>query len=193
MDSLRERKKLKAKNAMQLVALRLFKKQGYGATTVEQIAAVAEVSPSTFFRYFPTKESVVLHDSLDPLIIDAFRTQPAGLSVVSAMRESLRQVLDGLPPEKVALERVRSTLIHTVPELQARFVDELVRSLSLFQEIIAERSGLDAEDITVVTLAGAIIGVIMSAYFQAAKESQVDDMGTVDAALAQLESGLPHL
>ena len=44
-------------------ALRLFTEQGYDETTVDQIADAAEVSQSTFFRYFPTKEDVVLHDA----------------------------------------------------------------------------------------------------------------------------------
>src|SRR5262249_44921406 len=78
--SLRERKKAKTRAAIQQHALRLFREQGYAATTVEQIAAAAEISPSTFFRYFPTKEDVVLYDDLDPLLIAAFDAQPPELS-----------------------------------------------------------------------------------------------------------------
>jgi transcriptional regulator GlxA family with amidase domain len=52
---LRERKKTKTRAAIREHALRLFREQGYEATTVEQIAEAAEVSHSTFFRYFPTK------------------------------------------------------------------------------------------------------------------------------------------
>jgi hypothetical protein len=47
--------------------MRLFEEQGYAATAVDQIAEAAEVSQSTLFRYFPTKEDVVLTDDFDPL------------------------------------------------------------------------------------------------------------------------------
>jgi len=51
---------------------------GYQRTTVEQIAAAAEVSPSTFFRYFPTKEDLVLQDDMDTRLVEAFERQPPG-------------------------------------------------------------------------------------------------------------------
>ncbi|MGA9598513.1 MAG: helix-turn-helix domain-containing protein, partial [Acidimicrobiia bacterium] len=53
---LRQRKKERARLAIQAAALTLFEDQGYDNTTVEQIAAVAEVSPSTVYRYFTTKD-----------------------------------------------------------------------------------------------------------------------------------------
>ncbi|MGH3378360.1 MAG: TetR family transcriptional regulator, partial [Actinoallomurus sp.] len=81
---LRERKKLKTRRSIQQHALRLIHEQGYEATTVEQIAEAAEVSPSTFFRYFPTKEDTILTDEYDPLIMESLRAQPPDLSPVTA-------------------------------------------------------------------------------------------------------------
>jgi AcrR family transcriptional regulator len=59
-QGLRERKKHKLRRTIQASALRLFETQGYERTTVEQIAAAAEISTTTFYRYFPTREDVVL-------------------------------------------------------------------------------------------------------------------------------------
>ena len=83
---LRERKKARTRAAIREHALRLFREQGYGATRVEQIAEAAEVSPATFYRYFPTKEDVVLQDDLDVLTLEALEAQPAGLSPLAAVR-----------------------------------------------------------------------------------------------------------
>src|ERR1700722_7152467 len=93
---LRERKKARTRAALREHALRLFGEQGYHATTVEQIAAAAEVSPSTFFRYFPTKEDLVLQDDMDPLLAEAIEHQPPELGVVAAVRASLRTVISNL-------------------------------------------------------------------------------------------------
>src|SRR5690348_18511042 len=98
---LRERKKARTRAAIREHALRLFHEQGYDATTVEQIAEAAEVSPSTFFRYFPTKEDVVLYDDVDPLLIAAFAAQPPELSPIQAMRNAMLDVFTSIPPEEI--------------------------------------------------------------------------------------------
>src|SRR5580698_8786706 len=98
--SLRERKKARTRASLREHALRLFREQGYFATTVEQIAAAAEVSPSTFFRYFPTKEDVVLQDDMDTRMVEAFRRQPAGLSPVAAIRAGVREAWESFTPDE---------------------------------------------------------------------------------------------
>src|SRR5215211_8796446 len=87
---LRERKKARTRAEIQRQALRLFRERGYEATTVSQIAEASEVSESTFFRYFPTKEDVVLWDEFDPPIFEAFGTQPAELGLIRALRYAIR-------------------------------------------------------------------------------------------------------
>ncbi len=187
---LRERKKAKTRAAIQEQALRLFLEQGYNETTVEQIAEAAEVSPSTFFRYFQTKEDVVLYDVLDPVLLAAFRAQPAALSPIQALRGALRAVFGGMPAEEMEVSRERARLMQSVPELRSRVLDELARSVSLFAEIAAERVGRPPDDFAVRTLSGAILGVIIGAWLTGADLSG-DFVSQMDAALAHLEAGLP--
>jgi AcrR family transcriptional regulator len=188
---LRERKKARTKAALREHAMRLFQQQGYQATTVEQIAEAAEVSPSTFFRYFPTKEDVVLTDDYDPLILAAFRAQPAQLRPVAALRAAMRAVFAGLPAEQVELERERQALIMSVPELRAAMLDGLRSTIQLIAEAMAERVGRRPDELAVRTFAGAILGVVLASSFAAAEEPGADVFTRIDAGLAQLEAGLP--
>jgi AcrR family transcriptional regulator len=189
---LRERKKARTKAAIQQHAMRLFSEQGYQATTVEQIAAAAEVSPSTFFRYFPTKEDVVLYDALDPVLLEAFRAQPAELHPIKALREAMWSVLGELPEGELAVQSERDTLIRAVPELRARMLDEFAKNLELFAEIVADRVGRRPDDPAVRTVAGAVIGVGISAWYTAGPGAEPRDfLAALDASLAHLEAGLP--
>jgi AcrR family transcriptional regulator len=98
-------------------------RDGYEATAVEQIAEAAEIAVSTFFRYFPAKEDLVLTDDYDPLIIEAFREQPPGLGPVEAVRRALRAVFAGLGGDEMADMRERAMLALAVPELRAAMLD----------------------------------------------------------------------
>jgi AcrR family transcriptional regulator len=188
---LRERKKAKTRNALQEHALRLIRTQGYAATTIEQIAEAAEVSPSTFFRYFPTKEDAVLYDPYDPLFAAAFRAQPPGVSSMQAMRAAMRAVFDALPAEEIDRVRDILPLILAVPEVRARALDGLAQTAQLCATLVAEREGRAVDDLAVRTFAGAVIGAMTAVLLAAASDPNADYKALADAALAQLEAGLP--
>ena len=137
---LRERKKAKTRAAIRQHALRLFREHGYAATTVEQIAEAAEVSPATFYRYFPTKEDVVLQDDFDVLAMDVFEAQPPGLSAIAAMRAAVGQMLASLTAEERERFRETTELTLTIPEVRARALDELTRSIQVMAEAVARRA-----------------------------------------------------
>lgn len=189
--SLRERKKAKTRSAIQRSALRLFAEQGYEATTVEQIAEAAEVSPSTFFRYFPSKEEVALYDDLDPLLIGAFEAQPAGLSPIQALRGALRDVFRNISAEDMAHQWERSQLIFTIPELRMRMLDQVVGTFQLMAELVARRVGRRPDEPAVRAYAGAIIGTLLAMMFDGVGTSLEEFVERMDAGLAYLESGLP--
>ena len=187
---LRERKKARTRAAIRQHALRLFREQGYDATTVEQIAEAAEVSPSTFFRYFPTKEDVVLQDDLDLVWMDAFRAQPRDLGPIAAMRAAVRAAFADLAADDLEQLREAMDLAVAVPAVRARMLEEMARTSQRIAEAVAERSGRNASDFTVKAVAGAVIGIAMVAWF--------DEPGNLEAfgdkferGLALLEAGLP--
>ena len=188
---LRERKKAKTRAAIREQALRLFHEQGYQGTTVEQIAAAAEISPATFFRYFPTKEDVVLQDDVDVLTMAAFDAQPPGLSPVAAVRAAATATFAGLTEDELARFRETTEMTLSVPEIRARAVDEFTRSIDALAVALARRTGAAPDDFAVRNLAGAIVGVIMAAVLPAKADPGADMFQVIDAALAHLEAGLP--
>src|SRR6516165_6071177 len=183
---LRERKKIKTRQAIRREAFRLFDANGYAATTVEQIADAADVSPSTFFRYFPSKETLLLADDLDPLVLAAFKAQPPDLSPSQAIRRAYEAVMARLPAEQLEFESTRQRLTFSIPELKAAMYDEYYRTVSVMAEALGDRIGRPAGDFEVRVFVGAMVGAMMAAYDSAPKTAD-----TIYRALDFLDAGMP--
>lgn len=183
---LRERKKIKTRQTIRREAFRLIEENGYAATTVEQIADAAEVSPSTFFRYFPSKESVLLADDLDPMILDALAQLPADLSPIQAFRRAYDITIASMSEDQRQFENIRQRLIFSIPELKAAVYDEYFRTVSSVAEAVSRRTGRAAGDFEVRVFAGALTGAMLAAHDDA--PSTVD---VVYRTLDFLDAGMP--
>jgi len=185
---LRERKKAKTRAAIRDHAMRLFEEQGWAATTVEQIAEAAEVSQSTFFRYFPTKEDVILADDYDPMIVAAIKAQPPGTSPVRALVNAMHEVFVNLSPEEWDSERRRQRIYQTVPELRAAAMNQTVSAIELLAAALAEREGRPPDDRKSRVIAGAIVGVVLAIVPPGGREFDPADFSEVEEALDMLEN-----
>jgi AcrR family transcriptional regulator len=188
--SRRERKKAQTRAAIQTHALRLFREQGYDATTIEQIIEAADVSETTFFRYFPTKEDVVLQDDYDPLIIGAYQAQPPDLPPVPAVRAAFAALFAHMSAEQQAEQRERVALVLSVPRLRAAMLDQFAQAMQLLAGAMAERSGRRPDDFAVRTVAGAVVGAMMAVLAAMADDPDADLASLIDQAIAHLEAGL---
>ncbi len=187
---MRERKKAKTRGAIQAHALRLFREQGYDATTVEQIIEAAEVSESTFYRYFPAKADLVLTDEYDPLLAAALRAQPPELATIPALRAAIRSVMTGLTAAEQADQHDRVALVMSVPELRASMLSQFADGIRMLAEVVAQRTGRAEGDPAVRALSGAVVGAMMTVMFDAVDQPDADLADQMDSALGYLEAGL---
>ncbi|MEV4475735.1 TetR family transcriptional regulator [Nonomuraea sp. NPDC049504] len=187
---LRERKKARTRALIQKEALRLFREQGYAATTVEQVAAAAEVATSTVFRYFATKEELVMVDQFPPFM-EALRGVPPEAGPVAAVRLAMRAVLEGQTAEERIDGLERERLMLTVPELWAATLGNVTGVLKKLRDALAEREGRPADDPELRDVTGAIVGVIMGVWLEWVNDPSIDATTELDRALSHLEAGLP--
>jgi AcrR family transcriptional regulator len=187
-EGLRERKKAKTRWAIQEHAMRLFGEQGYAATTVDQIAAAAEISPSTFFRYFATKEDVVVQDEYDDLFVTAFREAGGTPDPIATLRRIVADTMKAMPADEWAQSGQRAALVLAEPALRSRSVDNFVAVAGRCRTALAESTGRPADDPGVTALVGAFTGVLLAVALDAAESGDLGGLfPRMDAALARLE------
>ncbi|MEV0124819.1 TetR family transcriptional regulator [Streptomyces sp. NPDC050703] len=189
---LRERKKLKTRRAIREATYGLIREQGYDATTVERIAEAAEVSPSTVFRYFPTKEDIVLTDEFDPVLESELRQRPADEPIVESLRHVLRHAVAfgfSAEPDEAVL---RTRLMIEVPAVRSRMLESMSVTGGILRRVIAERTGRDPGDLEVRTFAMGLIGALTETTAYWAEHGHKDDPAVlVDRTLTVLTSGFP--
>jgi AcrR family transcriptional regulator len=161
---LRERKKRQTKERLIGAALRLFRDRGYEGATVEAIAEEAEVSVTTFFRYFDSKEDVFLegHRAIIDRVEAAIRERSSGVSVIAALRQTIVEILQAQPELEIRDEPQHKDL-DAVPELRDRIRDHEEQIRGAIADAYAEQLGVPVGDMRPRLLAGAILSAVDSA------------------------------
>ncbi|ORT61084.1 TetR family transcriptional regulator [Streptomyces sp. CB03238] len=187
---LRERKKLKTRIAIRRATYRLIAEQGYEATTVEQIAEAAEVSPSTVFRYFPAKEDIVLTDEYDPVMEEALRGRPAGEDPLESLRSVLTRTVAAFLEHEPEETRQRARLLVEVPAVRARMTETMAETSQVLSRVLADRTGRAADDLEVRVFTAAVTGALREVLIHWAERDQRDDLvALVNRALDTLKGG----
>jgi AcrR family transcriptional regulator len=189
---LRARKKAQTRQLIQAHALRLFLAQGYDATTVEEIAAVAGVSHMTFFRHFPTKESVVDTDDYDPMIAELIAGRPSAEDPLTAIHQALLEGFAAILPEGRDALLTRTRLILTTPALRARLWENLHATERLFVDALTARHPpIEPPGLEVRVMAAAALATLTTALITWVDGDGAEDLpDLVDLAFAALRRGL---
>src|SRR5215207_7663061 len=158
---LRELKRERTRRLISDKAFELFTDHGFGRTTVEQIAAAAEVGPSTLYRYFPTKERLVLEFVEDSLFraLDWFRQQPAGAELPDALQSLIERVLDQLESRP---DRVRTVyeLAGQTPSVSAHLAEVIWRWRNELTVELTRRLAGDSAQFIAALAAGTTMNII---------------------------------
>lgn len=185
--SLRLRKRARTRAALVAAALELFERQGYEATTIDEIAAAADVSPRTFFRYFATKEEVALGDDVGPEIIGLLAARPADEPLLESVRRVAADslVLVSAEDREALLARLR--IVYRTPSLRARRWEFQLEMGRISGAILAARRGLPPDDLgSRVTAAATFTAIEVAMDLWQQHEGREDLGAVIDAAIGQL-------
>jgi AcrR family transcriptional regulator len=141
---LRERKRIATRRALEDAALRLFSQRGFSRTTIDEIASSAEVSRSTFFRYFGSKESVLLasDDEVGHRFLELIKDRPAEEGPLRAFEQALLSLAaDTTTQMKRDVARARQDLLMNDSLLRAKRAENLTRWTERLAKTLAERDG----------------------------------------------------
>lgn len=164
---LRERKKQRTRSMLIDAAVQLCEKQGFEKTTVDQIAAVADVSPRTFSRYFATKDAVILaliDDMVDAIAVQ-LEHQPPGLSELEALLAAHVEMvkvtalasLDGFTTERL---KTTARIVNSSPALRLAASEFRPNSVT---RVLADRMGVGLDDRRLRLVAAVWSAILLTA------------------------------
>lgn len=184
---LRERKKQQTRQALERAAFDLFAQQGYVETTVEDIAAAADVSRASFFRYFGSKEDVLAAD--DDLRREQFMaaliSRPADEPVLTAVRAAIAEYLAGGRADNrnstyTKVIRSSRVLLGRAYEIRIRWLRELET------ELRTRLDGVSNADTVAAMLADIVLAVLETSQRLAALDPKRDFSDILDTGFGLL-------
>ncbi|MEU8383342.1 TetR/AcrR family transcriptional regulator [Streptosporangium sp. NPDC048865] len=164
---LRERKKLRTRQALIEAAVRLFERKGFEHVTVAEIAEAAEVSTRTFFLHFQAKEDVLFADAdvrvdLGLRVVAERRAgEPFPGVLTRAMEEMITNSWDGDLTSGLAALRVR--LAESAPTLQARLLQRYLTAQTELARALHQAYPDELDPVAAATLVGAMVGAVSAA------------------------------
>lgn len=150
MTGRRERKKAQTRQALASAALRLFTERGFDNVGVREVADAADVSLTTLFNYFPSKEALIFEEDkdLESALVDAVRGRPQEQSVLQALHDHLIRTRTHLRANDPLI-----TLIEATPALRDYAHRMWLRHERALGDAISEATGLPADSVAVTGLA----------------------------------------
>jgi AcrR family transcriptional regulator len=167
-------KKERTRQRLQEEAIRLFTERGFDSVTVDEVAAAAGVSHMTFFRHFPTKESVVLDDPYDPILGQAVARQDPNLPALERTSLAILDAWAGLEEPDDDLTRARIELAASSTSLRAGVWENNLRTADILVDAL-ESTG--SESLEARVAAGAVLGSITAALFDWAENHDTGSLG----------------
>ena len=161
---LRERKRTAAMYRIQSVALDLFEARGFDAVTVEEVAEASDVSPSSVYRYFGTKEQLVVWDEFDPGLERYFADGMAAPVPLEGLRHVLVGMLGNLSPEdeQRIVRRLRLALGN--PALEQAAVAATYSVAEMVEQLLAAQLRRPVVDLEVQVFAHAFVGGLLGMF-----------------------------
>ena len=182
------RKPVTTRAELEQVALELFTERGFDATTVEDIAAAAEIGRRTFFRYFASKNDAVWGD-FDRGLAE-LRQRLAAADPQQPLLEAIREAVlasNRLDPSEIAWHRDRMVLILRVPTLQAHSTLRYAAWRQVVAEFAAQRLDQPAQDLLPQLIAHSCLGATLTAYEQWLQHPGAELPDLLDEALRALD------
>lgn len=171
---IRERTRRLAQTELTSVAQDLFVAQGYDQTTVDQIAAAAGMSKRTFFRYFPSKDDLVIgkYDLFADRMAEALDERPADEPIWESLRRVFDLTLDYVQDDhQRARNDAMEEIVRSTPQLHARYLEKMQRVQELLIGRVAvrltsrDRVGTDPRPAAIVGAAFACMQAARQAWF----------------------------
>jgi AcrR family transcriptional regulator len=193
---IRERTRRLAQSELTSVAQDLFVAQGYDGTTVDQIAAAAGMSKRTFFRYFPSKDDLVIgkYDLFADRMAEALDERPADEPVWESLRRVFDITLDYVQDD---VQRARNDamdeIVRSSPQLYARYLEKMQRVQQLLIGRVAGRlndRGHDPSDPRPAAIVGAAFACMQAARQAWFTSDRTQSFGSyLDAAMSSFQLG----